>query len=207
MSRTCGSPQRTARHDLARAEQLRYSGDWIQPVTGTSCSSCGEARLTPSPEIYNPHLGTLGGSKISIVRLDYTDLSEANLRGAYLDSFNLRGTDLRGADLRGAYLAWSVLDETKLKSANLQGANLSGDTLLRSTNLKDANLQGANLSGEVDLSDANLEGANLEGANLEGAQGVTDQQLAAAKSLERATMPNGQKYEEWLKSKGRKEDG
>jgi uncharacterized protein YjbI with pentapeptide repeats len=162
-----------------------------------------EARLTPSPEIYNPTLGPLGGSKISIVRLDYTNLSEANLRGANLDSFNLRGTDLSGADLRGAYLAWSTLDETNLKGAKLQGANLSGDASLRNTNLKGANLQGANLSGEVDLSDANLESANLEGANLEGAEGVTDQQLAAAKSLEGATMPNGQNYEDWLKNKGR----
>jgi uncharacterized protein YjbI with pentapeptide repeats len=167
-----------------------------------------EARLTPSPEIYNPTLGPLGGSKISIVRLDYTDLSEANLRGANLDSFNLRGTDLSGADLRGAYLAWTKLDETNLKGAKLQGANLSGDTSLRNTNLKGASLQGANLSGEVDLSNANLESVNLEGANLEGAEGVTDQQLAAAKSLEGATMPNGQNYEDWLKDKeGNGEDG
>ena len=33
------------------------------------------------------------------------------------------------------------------------------------------------------------------------------QQLEAAKSLKGATMPNGQKYEDWLKSKDRAEDG
>src|SRR5215217_7679095 len=42
---------------------------------------------------------------------------------------------------------------------------------------------------------------NLEGAN------VTDEQLEQAKSLEGATMPNSQKYEESLKSKDRKENG
>jgi hypothetical protein len=31
--------------------------------------------------------------------------------------------------------------------------------------------------------------------------------LAACKSLEGATMPNGQKYEDWLTSKGRGDDG
>ena len=41
----------------------------------------------------------------------------------------------------------------------------------------------------------------LEGAN------VTDKQLDQARSLEGATMPNGQKYEDWLKSNGRESDG
>jgi transposase len=35
----------------------------------------------------------------------------------------------------------------------------------------------------------------------------TEEQLTAAASLEGASMPNGQKYEGWLKSKGRGEDG
>jgi hypothetical protein len=50
-----------------------------------------------------------------------------------------------------------------------------------------------------------LGSANLAGANLSSATGLTDAQIAAAESLEGATMPNGQKYEEWLKSRG--EDG
>ena len=59
--------------------------------------------------------------------------------------------------------------------------------------------------------DANLEGANLEGADLtvvhlEGAE-VTQERLDQAQFLEGATMPNGQKYEDWLKSKGGGEDG
>jgi hypothetical protein len=57
----------------------------------------------------------------------------------------------------------------------------------------------------LDLHEANLQGANLWGAilssaNLQGAT-VTDEQLADTKSLAEATMPNGQKYENWLKDK------
>jgi hypothetical protein len=36
---------------------------------------------------------------------------------------------------------------------------------------------------------------------------VSEEQLNSAESLEGATMPNGQKYEDWLKSKGDGEDG
>jgi uncharacterized protein YjbI with pentapeptide repeats len=145
-----------------------------------------EARLAPSPKLHN-----LGGSKISIIRLDQTNLSEVELRGANMDSFDLAGTDLSGADLRGAYIAWSVLHETNLKDANLRGADLHGNT-----DLSQADLSNANLS-EANLSNADLRGANLTDAVLSGAK-VTDEQLAEAKSLEGATMPNGQKYEDWL---------
>src|SRR3712207_7773815 len=45
-------------------------------------------------------------------------------------------------------------------------------------------------------------------ANLGGADGITNEELEQqALSLEGADMPNGQKYEDWLKSKLRKEDG
>src|SRR5918995_850536 len=57
-----------------------------------------ETGLTPSPEFHD-----LGGSKNTVIRLDYTNLSEAKLSGANLDSFSLQGTYLSGADLRGAY--------------------------------------------------------------------------------------------------------
>jgi hypothetical protein len=41
-----------------------------------------------------------------------------------------------------------------------------------------------------------------------GAIGVTNEEgEQQAESLEGATMPNGQKYEDWLRSKGRGEDG
>jgi hypothetical protein len=52
----------------------------------------------------------------------------------------------------------------------------------------------------VDLYYTVLEEADLSGADLRDAL-VTEEQLAACASLEGATMPNGQKYEEWLKDK------
>jgi uncharacterized protein YjbI with pentapeptide repeats len=70
-----------------------------------------------------------------------------------------------------------------------------------------ADLSEANLS-EANLSGVNLRQADLSRANLSGAFGWTEAQFRAAISLESATMPNGQKYEEWLKEKQeRGEDG
>ena len=70
--------------------------------------------------------------------------------------------------------------------------------------LHDANLQGANLQEaylrEADLREADLRGAYLYGAYLYGAA-VTDEQLSDAQSLEGSTMPDGQKYEDWLEDK------
>jgi uncharacterized protein YjbI with pentapeptide repeats len=82
-----------------------------------------------------------------------------------------------------------------LPNAYIVTANLSG------ADLWDADLSGANLWN------ADLSGADLSDANLRGARGLTDEQITAAESLEGATMPNGQKYEDWLKSKSRGEEG
>jgi hypothetical protein len=155
-----------------------------------------EARLVPSNKYeIQEH----------IVRLDNSNLSKADLRGANLDSFDLHGTDLSGADLRDARLPWSYLPYAKLNGANLRGAYLRGDPdQSGDADLSDANLSEADLSYD-NLSSANLQGANLtdavlRGTNLSNAK-VTSEQLAEAKSLEGATMPNGQKYEDWLKDK------
>src|SRR5215212_1100727 len=62
-----------------------------------------------------------------------------------------------------------------------------------------ADLSGADLR-EANLSDAFLGGADLSGANLREAQGLTNEELQQdPSSLEGATMPNGLKYEVWLK--------
>jgi hypothetical protein len=97
----------------------------------------------------------------------------------------LSGADLSGADLEGVRL-----DNADLSNTDLDGANLTGVGLSR-----------------ADLSGADLSGADLSGANLFEAEGLTDEQIAAAESLEGATMPNDQKYEEWIKSKGHGENG
>jgi hypothetical protein len=73
--------------------------------------------------------------------------------------------------------------------------------------LQQADLHGADL-GEANLGGANMRDANLRDAYLAGATGMTNEELGRqASTLEGATMPNGQKYEDWLKSKGREQDG
>ena len=57
----------------------------------------------------------------------------------------------------------------------------------------------------ADLSGASLQDANLMGADLSGARGVTGERLERqVYELGEAIMPNGQKYEDWLKSTGRR---
>jgi uncharacterized protein YjbI with pentapeptide repeats len=131
-------------------------------------------------------------------------LSGADLRDAQLKYINLENDGLDGADLKGADLT-----EGWLKGADLSGADLKRAKLCKAK-LNDAQLGSADLS-DADLSDANLSDANLSNADLHGAfqstedrpkQQVTNEELEhQVSSLKGATMPNGQKYEEWLKSK------
>jgi 2-iminobutanoate/2-iminopropanoate deaminase len=97
--------------------------------------------------------------------------------------------DLDGADLSKAYL----------RIANLREATLSH------TNLSDAFLKEADLSKAL-LNGANLSKADLSGADLSGAQGITNEELEQqAAYLKGATMPNGQKYEDWLKDREKRQ--
>jgi hypothetical protein len=102
---------------------------------------------------------------------------------------------LSGIALSHATLSGAVLSSANLSEANLSHADLSG------AYLGDADLSVAYLY-KADLSDA-----NLRGADLNRAFGWTEKQLRAANSLEGATMPNGQKYEDWLNSKDREVGG
>jgi uncharacterized protein YjbI with pentapeptide repeats len=144
-----------------------------------------------------------------IISLKYASLRDLELTGKQL----LRGTDLTQAWLTGADLSEAHLEGTDLSGAHMGGADLSGAFLqgarLSGAYLYGTDLGGANLSG-ADLSDAEgrfesgarmirtrLDGADLSGANLTNAR-VAGKQLREAESLEGATMPDGQKYEDWL---------
>lgn len=151
------------------------------------------------------------------VNLEGANMVRANLVGANLLLAFLRGTNFANADLRWVNLESAELMGAVLANANLEGANIAGANLsawgnsaerefvpasLAGANLTRANLSGANLA-EVDLQEAILMGADLRSANLQGAylaranlQGarVTDEQLATAKSLEGAIMPDGMKH-------------
>jgi Pentapeptide repeats (8 copies) len=114
------------------------------------------------------------GADSPVLSLAHADLSDANFR-----NMELGGADLSYADLSGANLSYADLSDADLNNADLQDANLGG----------------------ADLSGAKLRHAYMSGAHMSGAVGWTRKQLATAVSLEGATMPNGQKYEEWLKDR------
>src|ERR687890_500234 len=123
-------------------------------------------------------------TKDSVRLLRGSTLSHAKLSGAHLPNADLGDADLSGADLSNALLL----------NANLISADLSGATLI-----------GADLSRSV-LDNANLSNAVLDNANLGGADGITNEELEQqASSLEGATMPNGQKYEDWLKDREKRQ--
>ena len=148
------------------------------------------------------------------------NVSRADLRGA-----DLRGADLSHATLRGADLSGALLSRSELRYADLTGAYLIG------TEFTGANLWGAQLSGayfrrpegstqqyadelrEAGLPDERIERAirgqtNLTNAMLNEVRGITNEEVAKQTPLlTNATMPDGQPYEDWLKSKGRGVDG
>jgi hypothetical protein len=115
--------------------------------------------------------------------LDVLSRAQDRVPEEYRTRLDLHEANLRGANLQDAHLQGANLQEADLFGARLQEANLRVATL-RVANLRVANLQGA----------------KLHRANLQGAK-VTDEQLADTRSLQGATMPNGQKYEDWLKDK------
>ena len=121
------------------------------------------------------------------------DLSEAQLLEANLHKANLRGADLHETNLSGADLSYTNLLYTNLRGADLTNARLS-EANLRGADLRGADLRGADLTNAklfgAKLFGANLHEADLHEANLRGAI-VTPDQLAQAKSLQGATMPDG----------------
>ncbi len=126
------------------------------------------------------------GDNLCRANLHKADLFRADLRRADLRQSNLSEADLRRADLRMANLS-----EADFSGADLRGVSFC-DYLLIEVNREDASLQGADLS-EAELSRADLSGTDLSYADLYDAI-VIDEQLAQAKSLKGATMPDGSKH-------------
>jgi len=146
--------------------------------------------------------GLNGGRKGALIQF----LFEANLIGVYhqkvaIDKADspiivLKTANLNNSDLSGLFLAGADLHDTYLNTADLSNSILDYDnisiTFLVNTNFSNTNLVNANLS-KSDLSGANLRGTDLSGADLRGAH-ITKEQLAQAKSLKNATLPDGSKY-------------
>jgi uncharacterized protein YjbI with pentapeptide repeats len=146
-------------------------------------------------------------------------LSKVNLSGANLKNADLRNADLRGAQLRKANpqdseeIPGEYYNEYLKAIIGRSASGLQDIASILEIDLSEAKLSRANLSkanlNRANLSKANLKYADLSGADLKGAVGITNEELEQqAKSLEGATMPDGKKYEDWLKDKeGRVEDG
>jgi uncharacterized protein YjbI with pentapeptide repeats len=214
---------RTSKEDsevrtLARARTLTVLGRLDPSRKTTVMKFLAEAKLIQKVE-----------GRGAIITFSGADLSGANLTDAADD---LSGADLRFADLSGANLSCFRSEGSRtiltfdagqrcsdLSGANLIGADLSGailqDADLSSANLSDADLSGAHLSladlsdaylSDANLTDADLNGAHLSDANLHSARGITNEELEQqAAFLEDATMPNGQKYEDWLKDREKRQ--
>jgi hypothetical protein len=131
-----------------------------------------------------------------IISLRKADLTEANLARMFLIMANLSGAQLVGADLSNTYLSSAQAGSADIFRAMREGLNIEDvERPVAASTLIGANLRGADLRGSR-LLGVHLHGANLSGADLTGAR-VTAQQLEMCDSLEGATMPNGQKYEDW----------
>ena len=113
-----------------------------------------------------------------------TDLEKANLAGARLEGADLRKADLFGADLQRANLFRADLQTANLIGAYLQEVDLQG------AYLQEAYLHGADLQ-RANLQRANLQEAYLYGAYLIEAKNLEVEQLLEAKTLDKATLPEG----------------
>jgi Pentapeptide repeats (8 copies) len=193
--------------------------------------------MKPDPVIKLNNAG-LDGANLSELTLHNACLNGADLRCANLHGADLESSNLHLADLRGANLASADLSDVNLTEANLlpydkkhparwskhnidkRNTLNNGDSFSRKgltvTNLSKATLRGAQL-GDAWLGGANLSDADLTDADLRDAK-VTKEQLGQVKSLEGATMPDGQilkgdtnpdgpTFEEWHNSRREESSG
>jgi hypothetical protein len=173
---------------LSEASLISSEGD-TDPVIDINEANLAHTDLTRSnfrnANLENANLvgADLGGADLTGANLYYADLKNANLDTAYLRDAYLRGTDLEGANLFNASLERANLNYANLQEANLKAAHCEG------ANLELANMEGANISP----------GTNLRDTNLTGVYVMSNKELTETSALEGATMPNGQKYEDWRK--------
>lgn len=150
----------------------------------------------------------LQGAKLGPIDLPETEMRNVDLSFADFEKSNLSKADLRHANLREAVLYQSLANLADFRHAHLQGSGLSGSEIrgakfnyadLTGAFLAEAILDGSDLSNAImvrtalekaDLTNAILTNAILDGSNLIQAV-VTPEQLAQAKSLKGATMPDG----------------
>src|SRR5215218_2233679 len=174
------------------------------------------ADLSGATDLTNATLegATLEGADLSDADLKSVNLKNANMSGVNLSDANLTKTNMKFTDLSSTSYEVTQLNNADLSSAFLLGANLSGAEM-PNANLKKARMYGADLS-YANLHNVNLSGANLKNANLmqiftgyahtsggdvnyiHPTRATIEVQLRQVRSLKGTTMPNGQKYKDWL---------
>ena len=221
-----GDEERT----LARARTLTVLSRLDGVRKGTVVRFLYEAGLiSRSRAVIDLWGADLRGITLRYVLLESAGLSGADLSGANLSHVNLHGADLSNADLSAADLRTSELFRASLEVANLSGANLSGvwmeevnlwGATLDGADLSNANLRGSNLNIRTEFpavvvreyrgipheelsEEASEELLRRAHAIVRlGREEIQNQELDyVTKTLKGATMPTGQKYEDWLKDK------
>lgn len=162
----------------------------------------------------------LSGIDLPYARLEKVNVSRTNLRRANLQSANLRDANFCLADLDEANLSWAHLEGANLQcgllgtnlgvarldGASLFNANLAGASLINAS-LVGADLRSANFKyineGLGDLEQDNIRYAELALADFSDCD-LTNAtldvfQFGGSRSLVRAIMPDGTKFEEWIK--------
>jgi len=105
---------------------------------------------------------------------------------------------LEGLDPDRKRILIQFLNESRLIHKSKRVISLAAANL-REAHLSEADLSDANLA-LADLRKADLSDADLSDAKLSDAYGLTNLTVVLpAKSLDGATLPDGQKYEDWLK--------
>jgi uncharacterized protein YjbI with pentapeptide repeats len=179
--------------DLSRVHQ-KWADRLEVPTSKTPANPEGTSRLMTASMMFNLRGVNLSGAYLDRARLTDVELAEAIMYNARLPE-----ADFSGADLSKANLSSSNLSEARLHNTNLSGA------ILTLADLGNADLSGAQLKGHASRPSFGI--AFVE-EKFESSARVTDDQQMKCKRLTGATMPNGQKYEDWRKDKeGRREDG
>lgn len=151
---------------------LNDMSNWLLLYHLSTSNPRDEVRVLAQSRTYEAVRNLDGARKGTLVRF----LWEAGLINGIPPIINLSGADLRDTILGGDLSGLSFCANSSGCAAAQNDVNLSGADLIR-----------ANLSGAI------LSGADLSGADLSGAT-VTSKQLAQAKSLTGATMPDGSKH-------------
>ncbi len=183
-----------ARRERLREVRLRLVGDQIQ--TSEVLDYLRTARRRQWPRFW-----LIEHADLSRANLREVDLRGVNMSFVKLFRANLAGSDLDYTNLSHCDLSKAEMIRADLSNANLLGARLGRVNLsyadLFKANLANAFLSNADLS-HADLSQANLSNADLTRADLSGAKligaKVTDEQLARARSLAGAVLPDGSTY-------------